>query len=159
MGQIREIREHYLAKWPQLLEYIKERPNVKCYGLIVEEDVEAVMLMSHNRIYHIHVNHESRNGGYGSKMISFAIANYDFKSGPLTCAVAPDNKEAVLAFLKMGFRIVGFEVSWGDNRYNMHYNADWEFKGEDPDQLMKESLESMANYLYVIEALPVLKIK
>ncbi len=153
-GRIIEIRDNYLAKWPMLKVFIDERPGLICLAYQIEEEVEAVMLVGGGRIYHIHVKEESRHGGYGRELVDYAVRNYSDPKDGMATVVEPTNDAAVVMFIKCGFRINGFEVTWGDNRYLMTHNKSWTFKGDDKLLPIKNDLEDLAEHLYVVEALP-----
>lgn len=154
MSQIIEIKKHYLEKWPKLKEFVEERPKTICLGIQVDEEIEAVMLLGGGRIFHMHVKEESRRGGYGTELVDYATRNHS-EGRKMRTVVSPDNDAAVMMFMKAGYRVLGKDVSWGDNRYLMEYDMDWSFKGTDPFTEMKAEFEDMADKLYVVEALPV----
>ncbi|AQT27968.1 N-acetyltransferase [Vibrio phage pVa-21] len=154
MSRVIEIRNHYLAKWPKLKEFVDERPGTICLGIQVDEDIEAVMLVGGSRIHHIHVKEESRRGGFGSELVAYAVRNYS-NGEKMRCVVAPNNTAAVRMFMNCDFGVVGKDVTWGDNRYVMEHGMQWEFKGVDPLLEMKAEFEDMADHLYVVEAAPV----
>lgn len=154
MSRIIEIRNHYIAKWPKLKTFIDERPGTICLGIQVDEEVEAVILVGQGRIHHLHVKEGSRRGGYGTELVEYVTRNHS-EGKKLRATVSPDNIAAVMLFMKCGYRVLGKDVTWGDNRYVMEYDMDWTFKGEDPLVDMKAEFEDMADHLYVVEALPV----
>lgn len=154
MSQVIEIKKHYLEKWPKLKEFVEERPNTICLGIQVDEEIEAVMLLGGGRIFHMHVKEESRRGGYGTELVNYATRIYS-EGRKMQTVVSPDNDAAVMMFMKAGYRVLGKDVTWGDNRYLMEHDMDWTFKGKDPFTEMKAEFEDMADKLYVVEALPV----
>lgn len=150
--QIYPIRESYIKKFPELHRMVNERLGVKCYGLRVLDDFEGVMLVTKGVVYHIHVKPESRHSGIGSELLRYAVNHYKDDNGELKAAVRPDDVNAVCMFIKEGFQVRGFEVTWGDNRYNMIYGGVYRtFNGIDPWEDAIQQLEELADYLYVVE--------
>lgn len=154
MSRVIEIRNHYIAKWPKLKEFVDERPGTICLGIQVDEDIEAVILVGSGRIHHLHVKEDSRRGGYGTELVDYVTRNHN-DGAKMRVVVRPDNTAAVMMFMKCGYGIIGKDVTWGDNRYLLEHDMNWSFKGVDPFVEMKDEFEEMADHLYVIEALPV----
>lgn len=155
-SKIYPIRADYIKMFPALYEMVIDRGDVRCYGLRTMGDFDAVILVTKGIIYHVHVKEDARHAGIGTELVKFAIEHYSDDNGQIRAAVRPDDAKAVCMFVKAGFQIRGFEVTWGDNRYNMvHGGKSVTFKGVDPWQDAIDDLEKLADYLYVVEMEPV----
>lgn len=150
-----EIKHSHLAKWPHLKEFIDRWPGTMCFGMLDDEDICGVILADEGRIHHIHVNEESRRGGYASLLVDYVTINMATEKQKMRVVVEPDNIPAVQMLISCGYRIVGFNVTWDDNRYVMEYDFCWKYKIEDRNKEMKDDFVKMAESMYVVEAVPV----
>jgi len=153
MSRIIEIKESHLNKWSAIKEFVQLRPDVICYALLDESEVSGLVLADTNRVHFIHVNPEVRRGGVARTLLEYVTRN--LSTGKMRAVVEPDNLVAVQSFLSCGFRIIGFDVTWKDNRYLMEYDNVWRMTSPDPDTYMKQDFIDMAEKMYVIESVPV----
>lgn len=118
---IAELTQEHLKKWPHLKEFIELRPECRCFIHHADGVMNTILLTNANRIVSIYTAPEARRTGFATGLIRYAMNHDILKPEHCAALVEKQNTEALCMLLKMGFHIVGKDVTWKEPRYLMRY--------------------------------------
>lgn len=122
MSHIIEIEIDHFKKWPELNEYIKERPNMRGFVLIDQIDPVSIMIADKQRIHYFLTEPTLQCGNYATQLIEQYIARY--VETTVYCSVPKDNLPAIKTLLNIGFKIIGFNNSNKPYAYIFEYRKE-----------------------------------
>ena len=154
MAHLIEIEIDHFKKWPELNEYIKERPNMRGFVLIDQIDPVSIMIADAQRIHYFLTEPSLQCGNFATQLIEQYIARY--VESVVTTAVPKNNIPAIKTLLNIGFKIIGF------NNANLPESYVFEFRKEQAPVVNHTNTASFAVDLVdvltktkVVEVLPI----